>query len=196
MSIEDDLGIDPDPRLPFILTDELRQAILDLAKQSDIRSVACAFDDFDLWDGLIKEQIKRSQETGLPLAEAFYLCGPDGGIKGQGAELSDDGEEWVHDQHFLGGDVHIPYEGITNGDLFVLPEWHRTCTRRCRETGEFWRIATYKPYKLYNYLLTNRDLGEFECAERTLVAGCYLYKNKTPYIDCRDWRKSLDALKK
>ncbi|MBL0028265.1 MAG: hypothetical protein IPO95_03995 [Rhodanobacteraceae bacterium] len=74
---------EPDPwrELPP-LTPELRQVILDLAKQPDIHSLSCPYTDYDLWYALIEEQVERSRETGLPYQEAFCLCAPDTGIDG------------------------------------------------------------------------------------------------------------------
>ena len=181
---------DPNIRLPFDLTDELRQAILVLAQQSDIHSISCPFDDFDLWEGLIKEQLKRSLATGLPPQEALCLCGPDSGIKGMSAYYDED--EYVspaipdpvtgkHAPDFFGGEVHIPYEGVCGGDLFILPEWRKT---HPANAIKWQKLSALTPSKPCNYLLTNRDHGEFEFATRTIVAGCFLYRSNTPYVDC------------
>jgi hypothetical protein len=48
------------------LTPELKDIILGLARQPDIRSVSCPFPDYDLWYALIEEQIRRSRAMGVP----------------------------------------------------------------------------------------------------------------------------------
>jgi len=54
--------------------------ILELIRQHDVRSVSCPYDDPELWLALVAEQVRRAAESGLPLQEAFTLCGPDGGL--------------------------------------------------------------------------------------------------------------------
>jgi len=61
---------------------ELIDFILMMARRDDVWSVSCQFSDQRLWEGLLGEQIKRAQQTGLPLQEAYFLSGPDGGMHG------------------------------------------------------------------------------------------------------------------
>lgn len=97
-------------------TPALRDAILRLAAQSDIRSISCPFEDFDLWKGLLAEQAERAGRLGLPLREALCLIGPDTGIPGITATpFADDtlragqarGTGAAAPQSRI-GDVHIP----------------------------------------------------------------------------------------
>src|SRR5699024_5050583 len=114
------------------LTTELRQSIIELAERSDIHSIACYFDDFELWEALLKEQVRRAKSTGREPQDAFYLCGPDKGVRGITGEptlddesltpIPDERGRFAPDQ--WGGEIHVPYEGITGADLLVLPNWH------------------------------------------------------------------------
>jgi len=170
----------------FNFTNELRHTIVRLAKQPDIHSVACYFDDFNLWEELLKEQVRRAEATGLDPQDALYLCGPDTGVRGITCEpgLDDECFAPIPDEHGRfapdqwGGKMHIPYEGITGADLFVLPHWHNAFPESLRKPGAKLRYLVRKPC---NYVLTNRNFGEFECATRTRVAQCWLYKSNGRY---------------
>lgn len=179
------------PRTPFPLTDALRQAILELARQPDIRSISCPFDDFALWKALLQEQVRRSKELKLPPQEALYLAGPDSGVPGiaYGSPIGDDDDFLAHADlsattpslELWGGEIHIPFEGATGGDLFILPEWHNAFPERLSLPRAKLHWMVTKPC---NYLLTNRDLGKHECATRTVVADCFLYASNAPHVDC------------
>lgn len=54
--------------------------VLELIGQENVRSVSCPYDDPDLWLSLVAEQVRRATASGLPLQEAFTLCGPDSGL--------------------------------------------------------------------------------------------------------------------
>lgn len=192
---DDPILSDPDIHLPFELTDELRQVILELAQQPDIHSISCPFNDFSLWEGLLKEQVKRSIATGRPPQEALCLCGPDSGITGMSKDYSwdEDGCPAIPDPvtgkfapDFFGGEVHIPYEGVSGGDLFIYPEWRNLYPEASIRLQKLSAVTHNKPC---NYLLTNRNLGEFEFATRRLVAGCFLYKSKDPYMNCNPFNR-------
>lgn len=182
----------------FQLTDALKQAILQLAAQPDIHSISCPFTDFDLWRGLLGEQVKRSRLMGKPPQEAFYLIGPSCGILGLTDGILGDDEgtlppipdpltgNYAPDR--WGGDIHIPYEGTVGADLFILPDWHFAFPERLAAPNARMNWMVGRPC---NYILTNRDLGEFECATRTITADCYLYKSNGPYLDCKAFAHSL-----
>lgn len=191
----DSILSDPNIGLPFELTDELRQVILELAQQPDIHSISCPFNDFDLWEGLLREQVKRSHTLGLTPQKAFGLCGPDSGITGMSKDYSwdEDGCPAIRDPvtgkfapDFFGGEVHIPYEGVTGGDLFIYPEWRNLYPEAAIRLQKLSALTHNKPC---NYLLTNRNLGEFEFATRRLVAGCFLYKSKDLYMNCNPFNR-------
>jgi hypothetical protein len=161
------------------LTSELHHVILNLAKQPDIHSISCPFVDYDLWEALLQEQVRRSQVTGLPYQEALYLSGPDSGIRGM-ERATENGEEREFAPPSTGGYVHIPWQGATGADLFIVPAW------RVVRPG-----AGPNPEKLgytvgtsCNYVLSHRDLGAMDCALRTIVAEWFLYKSVHPCEDC------------
>lgn len=145
----------------------VRTAILELIRHEDIRSVSCPFDDFVLWRGLVGEQLRRAEATGLPLQQAFCLCGPDSGLSNL------DVEDW-------GGEVHIPYEGACGGDLFILPRWHRFFADKVRDGGKL-RWAVAKPC---NHVLLHGDHGELACATRSVIGDWTLYSSTAPHEDC------------
>lgn len=166
---------------PFPLTEPLKQAILELAGRAEIRSISCPFDDFDLWKGLLAEQVRRSKETGLPPQKALGLIGPDSGIPGvdDGVRPSEpDPATGSHAPDCWGGEVHIPFEGTIGADLFILPAWHRVFPDSLARPDAKLPWLVGKPC---NFLLTNRNLGLFNCATRTLIAGCFLYASNGPH---------------
>lgn len=146
----------------------IRGLILELVKREDIRSVSCPFPDYELWRGLVAEQVKRAQATGLPLQQAFCLCGPDSGP----------GEATVED---WGGEVHIPYEGACGGDLFIIPGWFNFASEKIKEGGKL-RWATWG--RGCNHVLVRGDHGEVACATRTPIGEWTLYSSTEPYVDC------------
>lgn len=177
---------DPDPWRPLPpLTPELRRVILGLASQPDIHSVSCPFPDYDLWYALIEEQIKRSKAKSLPFQEAFCLCAPNSGIDGM--------QEWDAENEcspFVappnGGYVHISYEGVCGGDLFIVPAWRKVWPGNGAKPETISELVG----KECNYVLTHRDLGIVDCATRTIVAdGWYLYKSNAPHEDCNPFHR-------
>lgn len=145
----------------------VRMAILELIRREDIRSVSCPFDDFALWRGLVEEQVRRAEVSGLPLQKAFCLCGPDSGLRNL------DVEDW-------GGEVHIPYEGACGSDLFIVPPWHKFYADKVRNGGML-RWAVAKPS---NHILVRGDFGELGCATRKAIGEWTLYSSTAPYEDC------------
>jgi hypothetical protein len=149
------------------LPEPVVQKILQLIQQDDVRSVSCNYDDSELWRKLIAEQVLRAKRTGLPPQEAFTLSGPDGGL-------------WDTPVEALGGVVHIPYEGIRGGDLFLYPTWRKFNAEGAEKTG---RLSTAIG-RCCHYLLSPVDFGELNCATRTPIGEWVLYKAKTRYIPC------------
>lgn len=172
---------------------DLRTLILTLAQRDDVHSVSCQFRDQALWEGLLTEQARRACESGRPPREAFFLCGPDGGIPGIAKlhpELDDDYDgtlpRFTGDnlEEQMGGDIHIPYEGVTGADLMVYPHWRRLFPSRWEKPGaEMDWVTGDKPC---NYLLVEKDLGEAPNATRTgpIAGSWWLYSSTRPYKDC------------
>ena len=69
--------------------------IQELIRQDDVRSVSCCYDDRDVWEALVQEQVKRATASGLLSQDAYFLSGPDVGLWDTPVE------EW-------GGYCHIP----------------------------------------------------------------------------------------
>ena len=139
--------------------------------------------------------MRRAKESGEEPQTELFLAGPDGGIPGITPPRSLDDEEdgrgppiadprsggLAPDQ--WGGEVHIPYEGACEADLFILPEWHRLFPEQMSRPGV--TLSTLLGGKRCNYLLSHRDVGEFPCATRKPLAGWTLYTSALPHADCR-----------
>lgn len=172
------------PAEPF---DELRDLILTMARRDDVHSVSCQFGDARLWEGLLREQVRRAAQTGQSPKEAFFLCGPDGGIPGI-AKLHPLLKEMPEDQRFtgdtleekLGGDIHIPYEGVCGADLFVYPHWRKIVPEAWSRPGA--RLASATGGKPCKHLLIEKDLGEPDCATRIgpIAGNWWLYSDIAP----------------
>lgn len=179
----DEDGIEFLTKLPP-LTPELMRTIIKLAKQPDIRSVSCAFRDFHLWYALFREQVRRSRASGLPYQDAFCLCAPDTGLEGF--------EIWHPDREVhefipprIGGEIHISWEGVCGGDLYIVPGWRIVTPGDGPEPASLADLVHMK----CNYALSHRDLGVVDCATRTIVAdGWYLYTSNAPHEDCNPFR--------
>ena len=139
--------------------------ISELIKGDKVSSVSCPLTDYALWRVLVAEQVKRSQATGLPPQEAFCLGGPDSGLDFKAAD-------W-------GGEIHIPYEGALDGDLFIKPAWHNFDLEAARKSG---RLSAGFFGRKCHYLLTKEDYGDLECASRIVVGAWVLYESKATYI--------------
>jgi hypothetical protein len=155
--------------------DQLFEAIQNLIRRDDVRSVSCPFRDLRLWKVLVAEQLQRVAATGLPGERAFGLFCPDSGLDGIPVE------DW-------GGDVHISYEGVCGSDLFILPSWHRFSPERLRETE---RLSTALGGKLCNHLLLRGDHGDLPGVSRTLIGEWVLYSSTTPSLDCHPMYRHL-----
>jgi|CXWL01.1.fsa_nt_gi hypothetical protein len=187
------------PELP----DELRDFILTMAQRADVHSVSCQFLDARLWEGLLGEQVERARVTGKPPRQAFFLCGPDGGIPGIAKHypgLEDLPQaEWFKGstlEETMGGDIHIPYEGVCGADLYVYPNWRKIYPDAWDKEGAELDWATAR--KPCNHLLIEQELPEPTCAIRIgpIAGSWWLYSSKAPYKACSpfhqdDWRRLL-----
>lgn len=155
--------------------------ILELIAQDDVCSVSCPYDDPDVWRALVAEQVHRATGSGLPLQDAFTLSGPDGGL-------------WTIQVATLGGDVHIPFEGLCGGDLLVRPKWRKFRVPEGTATG---RLSTAASVNCCRYVLSPEDFGEVPFATRSMVGDWVLYKSIAPYEPCDVFgEKELAALRR
>lgn len=139
--------------------------VAQIAAQSDVNSVSCPFNCFAIWRILVEEQVKRSQKQVLPPQDAFKLSGPDSGF-------GDDklAENW-------GGYVHIPYEGMCDGDIIFLPNWRVFHAEKADADGS---LAKAMRMELCRYLFVPKEcvLGELGCATREEFGDWVLYRDK------------------
>lgn len=168
--------IDSTPTTTEAVPAAVFELIIRLVKQPDVRSVSCPFQDFALWRELIAEQVRRSIALGVAPQEALRLNGPDSGIPFVCAGDYRPDLAW-------GGEVHIPYEGACDGDLFIQPKWFGFTFEETRADpplrhptdGNYIRVGS----KLCKYLLTPwQTLGDIAAAERTAVGGWILYSTR------------------
>ena len=180
----------------FEISKELRELILSMAKRKDVNSVSCQFCDTELWSGLLEEQVKRAKEQNKNPGDAFFLCGPDGGIPGI-AKLYPGLDEVPEEERFDGstleeklhGEIHIPYEGVCGADFFVYPTWRKLNPQAWeRENAE---LDWATPMKHCNHLLLSGDFGVPDCATRTgPIDGWWLYSSTAPYKDCNPFHRN------
>jgi hypothetical protein len=119
--------------------------------------------DYALWRGLVSEQVKRAAAEGVAPQEALFLAGPDSGAPYVPAA------DW-------GGELHIPYEGACDADVFVLPDWHgwdRISAAYAKSA-----IAGVPNHKCRKVLISARDLGQFEAEERVTCDGWFVYTQR------------------
>jgi hypothetical protein len=142
---------------------ELYKVLAEIIAQNDVHSVSCPFGGLNIWRILVEEQIKRAQKLGLPHQEAFSLYGPDSG-------LSNLPEDW-------GGYVHIPCEGMCDGDVIFLPNWR---VFHAEKAGAGGSLAATLRMKLCRYLFVpkKRVLGDLGCATREEIGDWVLYYDK------------------
>lgn len=152
-------GVPPDDST---LPESLVGFLADLVKRDDIRSVSCWENDYPLWKILVEEQLRRSDRRGVRPSEALELSGPDGGLSHVSALA------W-------GADIHTPYEGVCDGDIFFLPDWRQFDVERAGTDGSL-REATWKHCR---YLITKCDFGELGCAVRQVFGDWVVYRNVT-----------------
>lgn len=154
------------------LPSPLFEMIAQLIKRDDVKSVSCPFTDYPLWRLLVEEQIRRTQASGLPPKEAFYLSSCDGG---QMNLTGADSRRYPNEPQDWGGTVHVPYEGATGGDLFIEPDWHRFPWALEGEGGKFSRVSASKPCR---FLLSEKNYTNLECASRTQIGNWILYTDE------------------
>lgn len=144
---------------------DLYNMVAQIAAQSDVNSASCPFNWLAIWRILVEEQVKRSQRLDLPPQEAFKLSGPDNGF-------GDDklAENW-------GGYVHIPYEGMCDGDVVFLPNWRIFNADKAGADGS---LAAALRMNLCRYLFVPKErmLGELACATRKEIGDWMLYRQK------------------
>ena len=138
----------------------LFELITSLARRKDVNRVSCPFDDRVLWRALVWEQVQRAKAQAVAPSAALFLAGPDSGMAGAVAE------EW-------GGDIHIPYEGAHDADLFVRPDWHEFHRDRALAAGT---VRVGLANKAHRYAIVEGDLGEFPRDERVRCGEWTLYR--------------------
>ncbi len=152
-----------------ILPAPVVKKVQDLIRQDDVRSVSCPYDDREVWEALVQEQVRRATASGLLPQDAFFLSGPDGGLWDTPVE------EW-------GGYCHIPYEGLCGGDLLVRPTWRKFRIPQGIATG---KLSTAASVSCCYYVLSPEDFGEVPFAYRESIGdGWVLYKSNLPYVPC------------
>lgn len=164
----------PVAELTISLSQDAWGALEHLICDPSIRSVSCHLVDPKLWRLLIDEQKRRAIELNSSPQEAFCLCGPDCGL----ADIPV--ETW-------GGDVHTPYEGICDGDLFFLPHWRRFSSERLTETTKLGAAIA----KRCNHLFVEGDFGELPGTNRRSFGAWTMYSSRNPYDDCNPFRTSV-----
>ena len=142
------------------LDNGLFELIVSLARCADVRSISCPFDDRVLWRALVWEQIQRARIESVAPCEALFLAGPDSGLSDVVAE------DW-------GGDIHIPWEGCCEADLFIQPSWHAFDLPSAQAAGSV-RAGLYE--KAHRYAIVKGDPGEFPLDERVRCGGWTLYR--------------------
>lgn len=153
-------------KVELTISKALRDVLEGLICREDIRSVSCPFLDCKIWRSMVTEQLRRAEQYNLPLQEAFCLCGPDSGLPDVPFA------EW-------GGEVHIPYEGVCDGDLFIMPSWRRFRAERIKKGMLSLGVA-----KNCNHLLIHGYFGDFENVTTTTVGEWTLYSSQRAPADC------------
>lgn len=152
----------------------IHRLIESLVQPETVNSVQCPWTDPEVWRILIREQQNRARKTQLSLQQVLFLSGPDSGL-------------WPLNPADLGGEVHIPYEGATPGDLFILPYWSNFRAERAQGSGSL-RRATWG--KQCHFVLSAQDYGELSSAYRTKFDEWTLYESRLPYVRY-EWGWSL-----
>ena len=151
--------------------ENLPPAVVDLIqgliKRPDVQSVSFPFTDETVWRLLVQEQVARAERTGLHRQHAFALSGPDGGLRFDPAD-------W-------GGYVHIPYEGMCQGDLFVKPSWRGGMLKLADGEGD---LTAAMMGKRCHHVLLKGEFRDVDSATRTLIGGWTLYTSRKPYKPC------------
>jgi uncharacterized membrane protein len=138
-----------------------------LITREDVHSVSFPYAHEGVWRALVAQQKERAAQTGLYLQHAFGLSGPDSG-------LSFDTASW-------GGYVHIPYEGMCEGDLIVKPHWRSFIPEAAMGEGD---LTAAMGGKACHHLIVQGERAELDSAERTVVDGWTHYTSKRAYRPC------------
>lgn len=138
----------------------LFELIVSLARRDEVRSLSCGFDDPVLWQELVWVQVQRAQREGCAPSEALLLAGPDSGL----------GHFEPEDR---GGDVHIPYEGAREADVFVKPHWYGFDVSLARSSGSVYAGLNQKAHQ---YALMKGYFGEFRDDECVRCGDWSLYR--------------------
>lgn len=136
----------------------------ELLTRPDVQSVSFPFQDEQVWRMLVAEQVDRARSTGLHLQHAFGLSGPDSGLP--------------FDTALWGGYVHIPDEGMCEGDLFVKPAWRGYNLNAATGDGD---LTAAMLGKSCHYVLLKGEQREVDSATRVVIDGWTLYRSKKPY---------------
>lgn len=139
----------------------------ELLARTDVQSVSFPFQDERVWRILVAEQLDRASRTGLHRQHAFGLAGPDSGLP--------------FDTALWGGYVHIPYEGMCEGDLFVKPPWRGYDLKAAMGDGD---LTAAMLGKRCHHVLLKGEHKEVDSATRVVVDGWTLYTSKKPYQPC------------
>ena len=152
---------------PQLFSDDVINVINELIKRDDVQSVSFPFQNEQVWRLLVAEQLDRARRTGLHLQHAFGLAGPDSGLP--------------FDTSLWGGYVHIPYEGMCEGDLFVKPSWRGYDLNAAMGDGD---LTAAMLGKQCHHVLAKGAQKEVDSAIRTVLDGWTLYTSKRPYAPC------------
>ncbi len=153
----DHTGPDMTPEIPRGVV----ELLCSLARRPDVKSISAAVKDYQLWRGLVWEQVKRSRAEGVPPKDALFLAGSDSGAGRVRAA------DW-------GGDLHIPYEGACEADVYVLPTWRVWDQVAAIEADSVLAGLLYMRH-LPKVLIATRDLGQFAAEERIVCDGWFVY---------------------
>ncbi len=140
----------------------------------DVQSVSFPFGDERVWRMLVAEQVDRAHRTGLHPQHAFGLSGPDSGLP--------------FDTALWGGYVHIPYEGMCEGDLLVKPDWRGWSSNAAMGQGD---LTAAMGGKSCHYLLLKGDQKEVDSANRVVLDGWTLYTSKKPCRPCNPFTNHI-----
>lgn len=146
----------------------------ELLTRPDLQAVSFPFQDEQVWRMLVAEQVDRARRTGLHLQHAFGLSGPDSGLP--------------FDTSLWGGYVHIPYEGMCEGDLFVKPAWRGHNLNAAMGNGDLTAAMLGKPC---HHVLLKGEHREVDSATRVVVDGWTLYTSKKPYLNCNPFSNQI-----